>query len=502
MSPAPCILVVEDEFIVAQDLAASLTDMGYRVYACVESGKKAIQKINEQRPDLVLMDIILKGKMDGIQTAGVIHEHFKIPVIFLTAYADQSLLDRAKITQPFAYLIKPFSKRELHSAIEIGLYKAEMEKRLRESEKRFRETADLLPTGICEMDLNEMVSFINRAGLDMLGLSSQDFQAGIHFRRHIRKIETHTDCVQQALQGVHTSSGQFRMVRADGSVISVLAHCSPISSANRITGVRASLTDITELLKLQSRLRYARKMESIGTLAGGIAHEFNNALTAIITGIELLQMDLQSVAKAEKYLPSMQGAADRMAALVRQLLAYSGGGKFHVVTTSLDQFVNATLPFLYHSIAPGIDVSTDLEPDGPQVRIDETQFQMVLSALITNAGEAIDGQGRICIRTFHTIFDEERANQHAGLESGRYGCLSVEDTGRGMDESVRKRVFEPFFTTKFQGRGMGMASVYGIVRNHGGWIDVDSDPGRGTRVTVYIPETLQVELSHVDSEQG
>jgi signal transduction histidine kinase len=164
-----------------------------------------------------------------------------------------------------------------------------------------------------------------------------------------------------------------------------------------------------------------------------------------------------------------------------------------VVTTTLDQFVNATLPFLYHSIASGIEVSTDLELNGPRVRIDETQFQMVLSALITNASEAIEGQGqgRIHIRTFQMQVEEDRANQHANLETGRYACLNIEDSGRGMDEGVRKRVFEPFFTTKFQGRGMGMASVYGVVRNHGGWIDVDSQPGRGTQVTIYLPETKQ-----------
>jgi PAS domain S-box-containing protein len=491
MKTAPSILVVEDEFIVAQDLAASLMDMGYRVSDCVESGKKAIQKVSEQQPDLVLMDIVLKGAMDGIQAAGMIHKHFKIPVIFLTAYADQSLLDRAKITQPFAYLIKPFSKRELHSAIEIGLYKAEMEKKLRHSEERFKETSDLLPTGICEIDLDEKVTFINKAGLEMLGFTSQDFNREIHIRRHIISQKTplnSIDCIQQALQGLRVGPVQSCITSADGSEITVLMNCSPILKSKRIIGVRTSLTNITELQKLQSRLRYARKMETIGTLAGGIAHEFNNALTSIITGIELLQMDLKADDKTEKYLSTMQSAAERMAALVRQLLAYSGGGKFQVETVTLDQFVDSTLPFLYHSIAAGIQVDTDLQRDGPRVRIDETQFQMLLSALITNAKEAIDGPGRIHIRTFQLEIGNKPTNQHPGLAAGRYACLSVEDTGCGMDEKVRQRVFEPFFTTKFQGRGMGMASVYGVVKNHGGWVDVDSFPGRGTKVTIYLPE--------------
>lgn len=491
MNTAPSILVVEDEFIVAQDLAASLVEMGYRVSDCVESGKKAIQKVSEHRPDLVLMDIVLKGPMDGIQAAGMIHKHFNIPVIFLTAYADQSLLDRAKVTQPFAYLIKPFSKRELHSAIEIGLYKAEMEKLLRHSEKRFKETVDLLPTGVCEIDLDEKVTFINKAGLEMLGLSSENVDSGIHIRQHIIGEKAATDsseCIQQALQGLRIGPVQTRMARADGSEIAVLTHCSPIYQANRIIGVRTSLTDITELQKLQSRLRYARKMETIGTLAGGIAHEFNNALTAIITGIELLQMDRKATGKTEKYLSSMESAADRMVGLVRQLLAYSGGGKFQTETVCLDQFVDSTLPFLKHSIASGIQVSTDHQRTGPCVRIDETQFQMVLSALLTNAKEAISGHGRIHIRTFQLQIDEKGVNMHPRLAADRYACMSVEDTGCGMDENVRQKIFEPFFTTKFQGRGMGMASVYGIVKNHGGWIDVNSCPGRGTQVIIYLPE--------------
>jgi CheY-like chemotaxis protein len=161
---------------------------------------------------------------------------------------------------------------------------------------------------------------------------------------------------------------------------------------------------------------------------------------------------------------------------------------------------------IQHTLDPGIRVETHLRHDVADVEADRTQMQMVLSAVVTNAGEAIEGPGHIRITTKEEDIEEKPAKRYPGLKPGRYVHLIVEDDGKGMDEETRRRIFEPFFTTKFQGRGLGMASAYGIVINHDGWISVDSEPGKGTVVGIYLPAleitTKELEEPQVELERG
>jgi len=474
------ILVVEDQYIVAQDLAASLSGLGYEVIATVDTGPKAIEKAGRLRPDLVLMDIVLKGRMDGIEASGQINERWRIPVIFLTAFADRTLLERAKITEPYAYLLKPYSTRELHSAIEVGLNKARMERELRRSRLRFKETVDLLPTGIVETDRTGKVTFINAAGLSLLGLPPGSEAGDVDLRPFINLTSTDKkeSCFSKALSGRVSGPAQQRMLRADGTEAVILTNWGPVTVDGQVVGCRASLMDVTELTRLQKRVRDARRMETIATLAGGVAHEFNNALTAIITGIELLQMDPLSGGPSGKYLVNMKDSADRMARQVRQLVAFARSGKYHTISVRLDDFIKSTLPYLAPSIDPGIRVKTHFQNSCPIVSIDENQFRMVLSALVANACEAIKEKGTIEVRAGESVFEPDSPGLPGGLSPGRYATLVVADNGSGMTDDVRSRIFDPFFTTKFYGRGLGMASTYGIVHNHCGWIGVVSSPGQ------------------------
>lgn len=238
---------------------------------------------------------------------------------------------------------------------------------------------------------------------------------------------------------------------------------------------------------LENRLQQARKMEAIGTLAGGIAHEFNNALTAIMGNIELLKMDLAEGDHRGKYFRAMEQSGLRLSGLTNQLLAYARGGKYQATNLKLPEFVLQTLPLLQYNLKPGIQVKTHFAKHTAYVRADHTQMQMMLSAILANANEAIDEEGLIKISADNQEVEEASADRHPGLDPGLYVCLSIEDDGTGMDEETRKGIFEPFFTTKFQGRGMGMAAVYGIVKNHDGWISVDSEANKGTVVRIFLP---------------
>jgi len=175
--------------------------------------------------------------------------------------------------------------------------------------------------------------------------------------------------------------------------------------------------------------------------------------------------------------------------LTSQLLAYARGGKYRPQQISLNKFVQDTLPFMKHVIKAGIVVETDLAEDFCYVEADLTQMQMVLLALMMNAAEAIEAQGYIRLTIRHKDIDEEFVKGHADSKPGSYVSLTIEDNGTGMREETRIRVFEPFFTTKFQGRGLGMAAVYGIVKNHDGLVMVDSELGKGTVVSIYLPES-------------
>jgi signal transduction histidine kinase len=185
----------------------------------------------------------------------------------------------------------------------------------------------------------------------------------------------------------------------------------------------------------------------------------------------------------------MKDSVHKMVQLTNQLLAYAQGGKFRPETISLSEFVDDTIPLIRHPVSPSVRLEIDLNRDISEVHADLRQMHMVLSSVIANASEAIEGPGRIRILTKNERINGEPTQNNLGLEPGSYVCLTVEDDGKGMDEETRSRMFEPFYSTKFQGRGLGMAAVYGIVKNHLGSISVDSEPGRGTVVRVYLPAT-------------
>jgi len=189
----------------------------------------------------------------------------------------------------------------------------------------------------------------------------------------------------------------------------------------------------------------------------------------------------------------MRSSVHRMSSLTDQLLAYAKGGKYQPKYLRLDHFVIKTLTLLQHNLNPKIRVETVSPKDISHINADYTQMQIVLSAILANANEAIEDEGLIKITAGNKDLDEDFTKQHPGLNPAPYVCLTIEDDGTGMDEETRNRIFEPFFTTKFQGRGMGMAAVYGIVKNHDGWIFVDSELGKGTTVRIYLP-AIEIEV--------
>lgn len=378
------------------------------------------------------------------------------------------------------------------------------EQALRESEGKYRSILETIQEGYYEVDLAGSFTFFNDSLCKILGYSRAQLK-GAKFRE-FTDAET-AKKGYQAFNEVYTTGRpneafDWEIFLKDGGKRHVEASITLMKDADgQPVGFRGIIRDVSERKKLEARLFQSQKMEAISTLAGGIAHQFNNALAAMAGNLELLSISSPDNEKLMRYAEPMKVTSRRMAHLTNQLLAYARGGKYHPQTISLCDFVEDTMPLIKDELKPGLRVETDLPHDISDVKADLTQLQMVLSAIITNADEAIEEQGRIRITARDVVIDEKFPRTTPQLEPGPYVCLSIEDDGKGMDEETRSKIFDPFYTTKFQGRGLGMAAVYGIVRSHDGWISVDSEPGRGTKVSIYLP-AIEAEIEEMEGREA
>jgi two-component system, cell cycle sensor histidine kinase and response regulator CckA len=267
----------------------------------------------------------------------------------------------------------------------------------------------------------------------------------------------------------------------DGSM-SILAVSNDITDRKRAEQAK---------LEMERQLLHAQKMDSLGALAGGIAHDFNNLLAVIMSNIEIVIADIPMTSPVQKYLTNALLAGKRSAELTRQMLAYSGRGRYITARIDLSNLVRGLSDLLKVSISKSVRLEFNLAPNLPLIEVDAAQIQQVLMNLVSNASEAIaDKPGVVTISTSVRECDasylaETRTSNKP--RPGRYVILEVSDTGCGMDDTVRAKLFDPFFTTKFVGRGLGMSAVLGIVQGHGGAIMVSSKPKKGTVISVVLP---------------
>ncbi len=249
------------------------------------------------------------------------------------------------------------------------------------------------------------------------------------------------------------------------------------------------LQDITDRARLETELRQAQKMESVGRLAAGVAHDFNNILTVILGNTSLQLRNPRLDEKLSASLHQVVRAAERATALTRQLLAYSRKQIIQRRPLALNGAVEQTVAMLRRVIGEHIAIDLQLGADMPPVFADASNIDQVVMNLALNARDAMRDGGRLTFTTALAELDEAARGKHPGVQARRFVCLTVKDTGHGMDTATLSRVFEPFFTTKDPGKGtgMGLATVYGILRQHNGWVEVESEPGRGTTFRVYLP---------------
>jgi two-component system cell cycle sensor histidine kinase/response regulator CckA len=751
------ILIVEDEAVISMHIQNSLIKLGYEICGGVNSGQEAVRMASELKPDLILMDIILQGRMDGIEAAKIIKDTLGIPVVYMTGNADVQTITRARETSPHGYVLKPINVLHLFSTIDTVLHRNELETNLRESEEKFRGLVQSLQDIIIIMNSEGGIIFENSATEETLGYSlmgkngfdivhpddlktammafgelvdktnkhrptmfrarhadgtwlyldalgsnmldnkstpgillvCRDVTQRVKVQAALRESEQRyhtlfdqspvgvfmfdknmvlTDCNERLVEIMRTSRDKLigidltklrnntvvvpkALETLSGSIISyegpylttssnvtvwITLNGTPlhdemgnviggmaviedvsarheaqeklrkseeqnrllVENANeiiavlqdrrfvftnpqfsklsgyseeelgsrdftefvhhddrqtiegryqrRINGDRTPFTyelrfvskdgvtkwtelnsvlftwldkpavllfirDITERKqaeeerrRMESQIQQTQKLESLGVLAGGIAHDFNNLLMAILGNIDLALLDLTPSSPVRGNLLEAAKASHRAADLCRQMLAYSGRGRFKSEPLELDEIIEDMSHMLEVSISKKAILRYNYAAGLPPIEADATQMRQIIMNLVINASDAIgEKSGIISISTGMMHCDRSYLSEtwlNEELPEGRYVYLEVADTGSGMDHEMMPKIFDPFYTTKFTGRGLGLAAVLGIVRGHKGAIKVYSEKGKGTTFKILLPAS-EGTAGHVDGIQ-
>ncbi len=305
------------------------------------------------------------------------------------------------------------------------------------------------------------------------------------------------DITQRSDADAHSSRNHRRELREKGHLVFETVHIKrtgerfPVEVNSNIIHedgkpyILAVVRDISERKNIEAHLMKIKQLEAITTLSEGVAHEFNNALNVVTGNIELLKMTLTDHEAVNSFDQQVTGSIQRLQRLTKRLHAYARGGKYKAEIVNLNDILKSISPAILSRSDANMLIDTDLSGHISMIKADVDQLQVVLSAVFTNASEA--GAEHIHIRTAEREIDETFASSHWGITPGNYVVLTIEDNGKGMDEGTKNRIFDPFFTTKFQGRGLDMAAVYGIIKNHNGYIYIDSELGKGTIVRILMP---------------
>jgi PAS domain S-box-containing protein len=651
------ILVVEDEWLVSQGIKENLQDLGYEVTGTVASGEEALEMAAARPPDLVLMDILLRGDMDGINAAEHLRHMFQVPVVFLTAYADPQTLGRAKVTEPYGYLLKPFEIRELHSAVEIALYKSQAEKRLhhlnqvlrairsigqlivqeknrdrlinqacqlltegrgylaawlalldedgrvtgaaaagpeyvatqalarvtrgdippcgqqallttdlvvvadldancgpcpwrgegdgrgalvttlthrgvvygilgvqmpasliqdeeemvlfrelaedlsmalykmdlenreqqalralQSSEQKYRQIVETANEGIWVLDRDFKTTFINRQMAALMGWTPEDMMGqpvtGFLFPEDLADHQEKEAQRRQGLSGLY----ERRFRTRDGRELWTLVSGTPLlDDTGAFQGTLGMFMDITEHKRAEVERLKMDKLEALGLLAGGIAHDLNNVLMGILGNINLAT-GAGSIPEIETRLAAAEAACGQAQSLAQHLLTFAKGGTALKTPQNLRAIVLEAGKLAVCGSESRIEFSL---PQGlSEVKVDRGQIHQVFSNLFINAVQAMPCGGKIRVRGKNVEVAEAA---YPGLAPGNYVAVAVADEGEGISPETLQRIFDPYFTTKQLGTGLGLATSYAIVSQHGGLIIVDSEPGRGTCFHLFLP---------------
>ncbi|MBI5115636.1 response regulator [Candidatus Poribacteria bacterium] len=496
----------EDDYIVTRDLLAEIEATRYHL-EWASSYESALEAVGRNQHDVYLFDYRL-GRHNGLDLLReAIARGSKAPMILLTGQGDREIDVEAMKAGAADYLVKGrIDSRLLERSIRYALERAKSLEALRKSEEKYRtlfeESKDVVFVSSPEGHFME----INPAGVDLFGYSSQEELLRIDLARGLYMCaEDRSKFQDQITAEGFVKDYEFVAKTKDGRPLNLIMSATVVrDETGDVAAYRGIIRDITEWRKLEEQLLKAQKMESIGTLAGGIAHDFNNLLGGILGYISLIKTKVAKDSDLLDYLDTIEKSGQRAAELTAQLLAFARGGKYNVRCIPVDSLIEATLNEIGNTFGESIKIETRLAESLPTIEADAGQIQKALMNICRNARDAMPNGGKIFIESGTTVLGEDYVRTHPETKAGYYVTLSVTDTGIGMDKQTIKRIFDPFFTTKAVGKGtgLGLAMVYGIVKNHGGDIYVYSEPGHGSTFRIYLPSREMIEPARLEETEN
>jgi PAS domain S-box-containing protein len=481
------ILVVEDEGLIAADLVRRIERLGYPAPSVAHSGEEALQLARSARFDLVLMDIRLKGAMDGIATAAELRGKLRTPVVYVTAHADQETVERAKFTEPLGYLLKPISDGDLRSVIQTAIYKATMERRLRTGAAWLATTLRSVGEGIVATNSDGEVAFMNPGAERLTGWRDEDAKG----RPLMEVLRLYDETSGQPARNpvfdlVERENNAYMLLSQLGARTMVEVECFENRAADEVLGSILTVRDIGRRREMEARLLQSQRMDAIATLAGGLAHDFNNQLMVILGYTEELSARLTGEDRLQ--LAEIKKAASLAGSTTTQLLALSrhGGEGFEVL--NVHQIIQDARPLIAQTLGPAATLTIELGFPFGYIRGDRSQLRQLFLNLALYARDAMPqgGEMRIESSIVDLAADELLARQH---RPGTYVKVCVSDNGEGLAPGDLARIFEPRFDFKKEqfGNGLGLSLVHGIVMESGGYIAAQSAVGRGTGFEILWP---------------
>jgi two-component system, cell cycle sensor histidine kinase and response regulator CckA len=479
------VLVVEDEGLIARDIAGRLEALGHEVVGIASSAEEAMEKA--AAAEIVLMDIRIDGPIDGVNAAAQIRERYHVPVIFLTGHADRATLDRAKLAEPFGYIVKPLAHAALHTSLEIAVYKHRLERQLEEREAWLRTTLTSVAEAVIVTDVAGRILMMNQAAERLTGWI-QPQAAGQPVSKVAQLIDSDSgapadDPIPLAIlrDAPVTLGRNVQLLARDGRLMVVEGSVAPAKAAGAAIGAVLSMRDVSGRRWEERQLQLSQKMETAGRLAAGVSHEFANLLATIRNQSEQLLRQFAEYSPVRRALEEIQQAASAADQITSRLAGFGMRQVGHPEDLSLNAILRRMSKLIESMAGDRIEIAIHPDRMAGKIHADAAQIEQMVMNLVMHACAAMPDQGRLLIET---------GNVEVPLQGrmASYVVLAVTHTGSVPDLD---KLFEP---AAGAGESLGLSLAHNIVTEHGGLLSVQPTAGDGCRFEALLPRSIAPEL--------
>lgn len=487
------IMIVEDEAITALDIQTNLERLGYSVKGITGRGEEAIKLADEVKPDLILMDIMLDGEMDGTMAAHSIASKHDIPIVFLTAYSDEKTFNAAKMPNTYSYLTKPYREKDLKNALELAAYKHKVTIELADAKKRYQAVMDNALVGIVVHDADGLIHEVNKQAIFLFGMPKEQLISK-NIKQFIpeREKEYFAIKMQKLLDGVNSEISAGHLDLPDGTTKDVEVKAVAVNVDQRKLFF-SLINDTTEKNKAIEQNIFNDKLATIGVLATSIIHEINNPLASMMVNLDLAVNNVRSlkekglngkISETEDLILQLGVGARKIKNIVGNLKSF-GRKDDNVGPVNIQNTIESAISIVQAQYKHTAQINLNLSNEMPSMILNGGKLEQVIINLLMNA--------------FQAFSDPNAVDKNVITVSSCVQCdsiiVEIEDNGSGMPQSLMDHIFDPFFTTKPTGigTGLGLSISMQIVKSMGGEIHVKSQVGKGTAFTIVLPIYLKVD---------